>query len=347
MAVESVDSLVELLGDHRLLQAEQLEQLQRFLKARFTEPRGMAKQLIQWGWLTVFQTNLIFQGRVHDILRGPYRILDRLGEGGVSQVYKALDTRTNQLVALKVIRPEYLGNAEAMARFQREVHAATRLSHPNIVKAFAAAQLGQTYYLAMEYIEGTDLQKLVQLSGPLPIPSACRYIRQGALALQHAHEFGLVHRDVKPGNLLLAQNAELPEGGVIKLLDLGLARIRSAAAAAAGMQRTLTWKGSVIGTADYLAPEQAQDPRNADIRADIYSLGCTLYFLLAGHPPFPGGSGLQKIFRHGTEEPAPMEKLRPETPPELAAILRKTMAKNPAQRYQTPGAVAVVLAEFC
>ncbi len=346
MAIDTVDSFVELLTDHRLLQADQLDQLQRFLKARFTEPRGMAKQLVQWGWLTVYQVNLIFQGKVHDLARGPYRVLDRLGEGGASQVYKALDTRSNQTVALKVIRAELLNNPEALGRFQREVHAATRLSHPNIVKAFDTPQIGRTHFLAMEFIEGTDLQKLVQLSGPLPLPYACEYIRQAAQALQHAHESGLVHRDIKPGNLLLVQSPGLPEHGLIKLLDLGLSRMR-AAAPAAEVQRTLTFKGSVIGTADYLAPEQATDARNVDIRADIYSLGCTFYFLLAGQTPYPGGSALQKIYRHETAEPKPIEEPRPDATPDLAAIVRKMMAKKPADRYQTPGDVAVAVKPFC
>src|SRR5262245_32233729 len=156
MAIDTVDTFVEVLRDYRLLHADQFEQLERFIKARFTDPRSMAKQLMQWGWLTVYQVNLMFQGQVHALARGPYRILDRLGEGGVSQVYKAVDTRSDQVVALKVIRPEMLNNPEALGRFRREVHAATRLAHPNVVKAFDTSQVGQTHFLAMEFIEGTD-----------------------------------------------------------------------------------------------------------------------------------------------------------------------------------------------
>src|SRR5713101_6002136 len=244
MPVDTVTAFIEVVQEKRLLPPDQLDELNRVLRPRFSDVKTLAKYLVQRGWLTVYQVNQILVGRVQDLVYGTYVIRDRLGEGGVSQVFKAWHTGKNCIVALKVIREELVSNSEAFARFQREMHAVACLSHPNIVSSIDSDLVGQTNYFAKEYVEGTDLGKLVQLSGALKIPIACDYIRQAALGLQHAHEHGLVHRDIKPPNLFLSGATLPPPGeknvsadrsghvpavtgkGVIKILDMGLARLR-------------------------------------------------------------------------------------------------------------------------
>ena len=208
-----------------------------------------------------------------------YRVVATIGAGGMGAVYRAEHRLMDRPVALKVIRGDLLGSAAMVERFRREVKAAARLaSHPNIVAAYDAEQAGETHMLVMEFIEGTDLARVVDRRGALPVGEACEYARQAALGLQHAYEDGMVHRDIKPQNLMRTIR------GQVKILDFGLARFASEVASQGGM----TAEGMVLGSADYIAPEQIDNPHAADIRADIYSLGCTLYFLLAGRPPFPG-----------------------------------------------------------
>jgi WD40 repeat protein len=219
------------------------------------------------------------------------------------------------------------------------------LSHPNIVAVYEADQQGDTHYLAMEYVAGVTLQRLVEQSGPLPVAEACDFVRQTALGLQHATEQALVHRDIKPGNLM----AVVPPGGplwsrpLIKLLDMGVARLYQSGDFHDESLSTLTRDGSVIGTPDYVAPEQLEDPHKADIRADLYSLGCTFYFLLSGQVPFPGGTLIQKLDRQRWETPPSVDQLRPEVPPAVAAVVRRLMAKHPDDRYRTPAELADAL----
>jgi serine/threonine-protein kinase len=267
---------------------------------------------------------------------GPYVVLHRIGEGGMGQVFKARHSLSGQVFALKVLRPDLAKNPDIAKRFQREIGVSARLAHPNVVRFFDAGQSGDSVYFSMEFVEGADLAKIVREDGPLPPAQACEYIAQAALGLQHAHEHHLIHRDIKPGNLLVSKD------GVVKLLDLGLAR--SLAADAGSYSSTLTQDGMVMGTPDYIAPEQAIDSHTADIRADIYSLGCTFYFILAGQPPFLHGSIMQKLAWQIHAEPPPIEHFRPDLPRELGPILRKMMAKKREERFQTPGEVAAALA---
>ncbi|MCC6421524.1 MAG: serine/threonine protein kinase, partial [Gemmataceae bacterium] len=338
MPPASVDDLVRLLLDGGLLEPEQRAALDG-LQAAFPDPRALARELVQRGWLTPYQVNRLMQGRVEEMLLGPYVLLEGVGEGGMGQVFKARHRVMNRVVALKLIRKEQLDSGAAVQRFRREIQAAGQLAHPNIVMAHDAGQVGERHFLVMEYVAGVDLGRLVRQQGPLAVPQACAAARQAALGLQHAHERGLVHRDVKPSNLLLASD------GVVKLLDLGLAR-PFAVPGPSGAE--LTQSGVVMGTPDYLAPEQALDPRAVDIRADIYSLGCTLYFLLTGRPPFPTeGSLTQKLLWHQHADPDAVEAARPDVPPALSAVLRRMMARRPADRYQTPGEAAAALVPFC
>jgi tRNA A-37 threonylcarbamoyl transferase component Bud32 len=337
MATASTASLVDALGRCRLLEAAQLEEVVGDLQARLPDPQGLAEELVRRGWLTSYQATLLLQGRGPELVLGQYVLLERLGEGGMGQVFKARHRNLGRVVALKLIRKERLDNPDAVRRFQREVRAAAALSHPNIVLAYDADQIGGTHLLVMEYVEGsTDLARLVRKHGPLPVCRACEYARQAALGLQHAHERGLVHRDVKPHNLLLTA-----DGHVVKVLDMGLARLDHPPGD--DWSSTMTQEGVVMGTPDYLAPEQALASHTVDVRADLYSLGCTLYFLLTGKVPFPGGTLAEKLLKHQLQEPRPLAQLRPDVPPGVAAVVRKLMAKRPGDRYQTPAEVAAAL----
>ena len=334
MPLDSVAPLVDALRAARVLEPGPLAELDR-LGASFPGPRALAGELIRRGWLTPYQANQLLQGKGADLLLGSYVLLERLGEGGMGQVFKARHWKLGKVVALKLIRKERLENPDAVRRFQREIHAAAQLDHPNIVRAIDADEVDGTHLLVMEYVPGADLAQLVKQAGPLPVDRACDYIRQAALGLQHASERGLVHRDIKPPNLLLTPQ------GVVKILDMGLARLNRGDDGE-GIS-VMTVEGAVMGTPDYMAPEQALDSHSVDIRADLYSLGCTLYFLLTGKVPFPGGSLGEKIARHQMREPQPVEQLRPGTPPGVAAVLRKLMAKRPEDRYQTPAEAAAAL----
>jgi serine/threonine-protein kinase len=337
MPIQSVADFLEALRASGLLAPANLAEMLRH-QARFADARALARQLIDKGWLTPFQVNYLFQGRSQELTLGPYVLLERLGQGGMGQVFKARHQLMERLVAVKLIRKERLADPDALRRFHREIRAASQVAHPNVVIAHDAAQIGDTHFLVMEYVPGTDLARLVKQAGPLPVDRACDYVRQAALGLQHAHQRGLVHRDIKPQNLLLAS-----EGEVVKVLDLGLARLSQASEQTQG---DLTQEGTVMGTPDYLAPEQAQESHTVDIRADLYSLGCTLYYLLTGRVPFPGGTLADKIGRLLLKEPIPVEELRPDAPSGVGAIVRKLMAKRPDDRYQTPAAAAAALEPF-
>jgi serine/threonine protein kinase len=262
-----------------------------------------------------------------------YEVLAFLGAGGMGAVFKARHRLMDRIVALKVIRKEFLDQPQTVKRFRQEVKTAARLAHPNIVAAFDAEQAGDVHFLVMEYVQDIGLDRLIQKRGPLPVSTACDYICQAAHGLQHAFERGMVHRDIKPANLLA------DEHGDIRIADFGLARILE-------RSQALTPWGAVVGTPDYTAPEQARDAQQADIRADIYSLGCTLYHLLAGRPPFPDGGVLQKLLAHQNQPARPLNEVRNDVPVELALIVERMMAKDPAQRYVTPAEVASELERF-
>jgi hypothetical protein len=270
----------------------------------------------------------------------------RLGEGGTGQVFQARHQKLGRLVALKIIRPDLVADPEVVGRFYREVQLLSRLTHPNIVHAYDAGPIGRTHFLVMEYVAGIDLSQLVKQKGPLPVAEACAYVRQAALGLQHAHAQGLVHRDIKPPNLLLTHGGE--HGALVKLLDLGLARLAGKDGVASGEKTSLLTPAGALsmGTPDYMAPEQALDFHAADIRADIYSLGCTLWYLLTGQPPFPGGTLAVKLLAHQQRELPALEQLRPNVPASLALVIRRMLAKAPDERYQTPLEVAEALAPF-
>ena len=272
-----------------------------------------------------------------------YEILGLIGKGGMGDVYKATHRMMDRTVALKIIKRELVQKPEPVDRFHREVKAAAKLSHPNIVTAYDAEQAGDVHFLVMEYVDGTDLSQLVKDQGALPIHDACDYARQAAIGLQHAHEQGMVHRDIKPHNLMLTAD------GTVKILDFGLASLAPEANAdsdSVEARGDLTAAGAIMGTPDFISPEQAEDARQADIRSDIYSLGSTLYFLLSGQPPFADGSIMHKLKSHATAEPDALRTLRDDVPVELETIVARMTAKNPDERFQSPSEVAAALEPF-
>jgi serine/threonine-protein kinase len=350
MAVPSVDRQTFLanLRQSGLVAEEQLAAVAGELPE---SPRGrvVARALVARGLITKFQAEQLLAGRTGGFFLGPYRILEQLGQGGMGRVYKAEHRALGRIVALKVLAPSVLKSHKAQALFLREVQAVARLVHPNLVTAFDADQAGGRYYLVLEYVNGPNLDQLVRGEGPLPVGQACEFIRQVALGLEHAHERGLVHRDVKPSNILLQRTGGTGQEayGLAKLGDFGLVRLGAPGRAGHDAPGTIvTNPNAVMGTPDYLSPEQARDVHKTDIRSDLYSLGCTLYYLLTARVPFPGGNTLEKLIRHGTEEAEPVERLRPGVPPALAAVVRRLMAKKPAERFQTPAELAAALAPF-
>jgi formylglycine-generating enzyme required for sulfatase activity/tRNA A-37 threonylcarbamoyl transferase component Bud32 len=268
-----------------------------------------------------------------------FEVISELGRGGMGVVYLATNKLMGRKEVLKVVSRERIDRAGALDRFLREIRNAAQLHHPNIVTAYSAIRVGESIVFAMEYVEGHDLSQLVKLCGPLPVAHACNFIYQAALGLQYAHEQGMVHRDIKPSNLILARHGKEP---AVKVLDFGLAK----ATREGPMDRGLTHEGQMLGTPDFIAPEQSLDAHKADIRADIYSLGCTLYYLLSGGAPFQATSLYELLQAHHSMEAKPLNLVRPEVPWELAAVVAKMMAKEPGRRFQTPGEVAQALTPF-
>ncbi len=274
---------------------------------------------------------------------GEYELLEKLGEGGMGAVYKARHRRLDKIVAVKVLPPDRMADPMALARFDREMRAVGRLTHPNIVQAFDAREIDGTHFLAMEYVAGMDLGEVVLNGGAMRIADACEVVRQIASGLQCAHENGLVHRDIKPSNAILTP------GGQVKILDLGLARLSGGPTSVEASRGEMTTSGTAMGTADYMAPEQASDSHTADIRADIYSLGCTLYKLLSGRPPFTGPkykNAMEKIMGHMRDAPPPIGLLRTDVTGDLAAVIERMMAKDREARFATPQEVADALQPF-
>jgi len=330
MAV-ALEQFVKQLADSGVIAPGKLE---KFIppKAAPKDAQELARLLVQSKTLTKFQIQEIYQGRAKSLILGNYTILDKIGAGGMGQVFKAEHRRMERIVAIKMLPKNMLADPATVARFQREVRAASKLLHPNIVSAFDADEAGGVHFLVMEYVEGMDLSALVKKSGPGSVAKAVNYILQAAKGLEFAHKRGVIHRDIKPANLLL--DAE----GTVKILDMGLARIDSGGEP--GTQAELTTTGAVMGTVDYMAPEQALSTHDADARADIYSLGCTLYYLLSGKATYDGETLMAKLLAH-REQPIP--PLGADVPEELEAVFRKMVAKRVEDRYQTMGAVVAAL----
>jgi serine/threonine-protein kinase len=315
-------------------------------------PRGrlVARALVELGVLTRFQAERLLIGRIAGFLLGQYKILDEIGRGGMGRVFKAEHQTMKRLVALKVLAPEVLSTERAQELFLREVRVVAQLAHPNIVTAFDASAAGGRFYLVLEYVDGPNLEQLVRKQGPLSVGLACDYIAQVASGLQCAHQLGMVHRDIKPANILVQRRGLSDDSpGLIKISDFGLARLQMPnvdLGASHGVGTILTRENTVMGTPDFLSPEQSRNLHKTDIRSDIYSLGCTLYYLLTGKVPFPGGKTLDKLIRHSTDTPKPLSEFRSDVPAPVLAILDKMLSKHPDDRFQTPTELAAALEPY-
>lgn len=297
--------------------------------------------------LTQHQADLIHAGHVDNFFLGKYRILERIGRGKTSGIYRAADPAGNR-VALKVLAPSRARDPEYEGRFLREAQLARQLNHASVVRTIDSGKHNNLYFLVMEYLEGQSLQALLEERRRLPGREAARLAFLVALGLQHIHERAMVHRDLKPGNLMLSPAPAPQENtlrSMIKIIDLGLGRVLFDPESKGG-DDGLTNEGSLLGTPDYVAPEQARDARRVDIRADIYSLGCTLYHALAGAPPFADTNLLRQILRHASQPPQPFREHDVAVASELERIVMTMLAKDPAQRYQTPADAAEALKSF-
>jgi serine/threonine protein kinase len=298
----------------------------------------LAGLLVRDGHLTYFQAEQLLMGKWKRFTIGKYKVLERLGSGGMGQVFLCEHKHMRRRVAVKVLPTAKAEDPSSLERFYREARAVAALDHPNLVRAYDIDTDDHLHFLVIEFVDGSSLQDILKKTGgaPMDILRACHYVSQSAVGLHHAHAIGLIHRDIKPGNILVDRT------GTVKILDMGLARFFN------DEEDLLTKKydENVLGTADYLAPEQAVDSHAVDIRADIYSLGATFYFLLTGDPPFKDGTVAQKLIWHQTRQPRPVRALRPEVPEALAAVLNKMLAKDVSQRYQTPAEVVQALAPW-
>lgn len=332
----SAETFITGVRNSGLIPPDQLDRLLGEIDAE--GPEAVASALVARNALTRWQADKILQGRGGFFL-GKYRLLSLLGKGGMSAVYLAEHTLMRRRCAIKVLPQKRINDSSYLGRFYREAQAIASLDHPNIVRAYDVDHetKDDIHFLVMEYVEGRSLHEVIQQDGVLSFAQAADYCRQAAVGLQYAHQAGFVHRDIKPGNLLIDLT------GTIKILDLGLARFSGD-----GEEHSLTvaHDEKVLGTADYLAPEQALDSHTVDARADIYSLGCTMYFLLTGAPPFTEGRLAQRLMAHQTKAPPPLAERRPGVPTSLAAIVMKMMAKRADDRYQTAGEVADVFAAW-
>ena len=341
MAKLKVDAFLDLVRRSGLVEKDRLGEVLLELKREagghsISDTEMVARRLVEANLITRWQADRMLEGRYKGFFLGKYKLLDHLGTGGMSSVFLAEHVLMQRRVAIKVLPKDRVADSSYLARFHREAQAAASLDHRNIVRAYDIDNVGDVHYIVMEYVEGRDLQQIVKEGGPMDYIAATEYIRQAAEGLAHAHQSGLIHRDVKPGNLLVDQK------NVVKILDLGLARFIDEQKASL----TVAFDENVLGTADYLAPEQALDSHRVDARADIYGLGCTLYFLLTGHPPFVGGTLAQRLMMHQKQQPPSILLDRPDAPADLVEICMKMLAKKPGDRYQTAAEVARELAAW-
>jgi eukaryotic-like serine/threonine-protein kinase len=352
-APANVKDLSALVVRSKLLSADDLTAALRALKASGTDATDIdaARRLLVAGkHLTEYQAALLLRGHSEGFFLGPYKILELIAKGRMAGVYKAVH-ETGQMVAIKVLPASKARDPEILARFKREGRLLTQLDHPNIVRAFQVGEADGRHYLVLEYLDGETLEDTLERRKKLPVAEAIRIIHQTMAGLQHLHERKMIHRDLKPANLMLvgppAKKGEESPDRTIKILDIGLGKAVFEEASAAPIEpNKITADGTLIGTPDYLAPEQARSAKNVDIRADIYTLGCVLFHALTGQPPFPDKSVLNQVMRHANEPPRPLSDFFSEVPGGLQDVMNKLMAKDPAKRYATPHQAAQALSAF-
>lgn len=339
-----LDSFVRAALRSGLLGREELEAALRSLPAhQRDDPRTVADHLVQQGKLSRFQAHKILKGAPVGLVIGPYHLIAPLGKGGMGAVYLARDTRSGKMLALKVLPPKKaLAEERLLVRFRREMAISQRVAHPHLARTYEAGAHEGVYFIAMEYIPGKTLYRVVSENGPLEVQRAARLFVEVAAGLAHAHQLGVIHRDLKPSNIMVTPNDHA------KVLDLGLALVRGEEVGEDSItdREVIGGQGYVVGSMDYIAPEQTQDAVKIDARADIYGLGCVLFFALTGQPPFPGGTSKQKMRRHRKEEPPEVIQLNPRVPLGFALIVKRMMAKNPDDRFPTMTVVRQVLLEW-
>ncbi len=341
MAEALTTKLIELVKRSELVEDDQLESFLSKLAAERggslpDSPEELGERMVAAGILTEWQSKKLLAGKYRGFRLGKYKLLGEVGKGGMSAVYLAEHILMRRRVAIKVLPKARVKDASYLDRFRLEARAVAKLDDPHIVRAFDIDNDGDTHYIVMEYVEGPDLHRVVSQNGPLDADTAADYIAQAATGLAHAHEKHLIHRDIKPANLLVDRNQ------TVKLLDLGLAKLTEDDQTSL----TLAHDENVLGTADYLAPEQALNSHGADERSDIYSLGCTLYYLLTGRPPFPEGTISERLLKHQVEEPESLLRLRPDLPVSLVEVCNRMMAKRPELRYDSAEEVANRLTQW-
>ncbi len=316
---------LQILERSRLLDRSRVDSVRADLDPRDrNDMASVIRALVERKFLTRFQAAKLLAGKSGPFFMGKYKIMRQLGQGGMGKVYYARHIETRCKVAVKVLDPRRAAaERNALARFRREADMTLRLSHPHVAETLEVGEEGGVHFMVMEYIPGQNLFSMVTKGGPLRVWDAARLFGEVATGLGHIHKFGVIHRDIKPSNIMVTPD------GTAKLLDLGLARDTTDPA----QDDKLTRPGTVVGTMDYIAPEQASTEQQADERSDIYSLGCTLYFAVSTRMPFAGGDLMSKIYRHRMEEPEPIEKITKHVPREFGALLRKMMSKDPADRY--------------
>ena len=322
-----LDEFLEIVSTSGLVPAADLSQARAELDAGPSSDASirLARKLVQQGFLTAYQARKLLVGATRGFFLGGYRILRPLGEGGMGKVFLAVNEKTFEKVAIKVLPPRRAQEeAGTLVRFRREMELSQRCVHPNVARTLAVGTEGDVNFMVLEYIPGMSLFDMVKSEryGPLRVTDAARLFLKVVDGLAAAHKAGLVHRDIKPSNIMIT-----PDGNA-KILDLGLAR-------ALGEEKGITRANTVLGTLDYASPEQLSDASKADVRSDLYSVGCSLYFTVSGRPPFEGGDMINKIFRQRLDDPEPLEKVARGVPAAFAALVRKLMSKKPGERYQT------------
>jgi serine/threonine protein kinase len=349
----TVQNVYGLLLRSRLMSLDEAKAMyarwQEEAKETATNLARFAAWMVGHKYVTEYQASLLARGHADGFFLNQYKILDRLGKGRMAGVYKAQHP-TGQIVAIKVLPPSKAREPSYLRRFHREVRLALKLKHPNIVRSFQTGKAEELHYLVMEFLEGETLEEVLQRNKRIPLTDAVRLISQALQGLQHIHEQGLVHRDLKPANLMLVgATSDSTARATVKILDIGLGRAlfdeSSVDQVSDSLEKNadLTGEGVLLGTPDYMSPEQARDPRTTDIRGDIYSLGCVLYHLLAGQPPFPDSNIISQMIRHATEPPRPLKSLNSNVPDGLQQIMSWMIAKDPNARYPTPERAAKAL----
>jgi serine/threonine protein kinase len=339
MSEPSLKEFVALIRKSRLLTAEEMRQLRKRASPT-SNVKQLADSLTDAGLLTAWQSNQLLKGQSGFVLE-KYRLLNPVGRGGMGHVFRARDDRDGQIVAIKVMARKLSNNEVLVDRFRREIKASSQLDSPHIVRAVDAGRVGNVDFMVMEYVNGDQLDRIANRIGALPVRLACEIIRQAADGLQHAHEKRMVHRDIKPSNLIV----DWSDAGVgtVKVMDLGLVRLD----ADQTENRSVTRTGQVMGTPDYMSPEQAWDTAKADIRSDIYSLGCALFRLLTGHVPFPGDNPLQVLMARCSRDVPEVRSVRDDIPIAIQDVVSKMTRRDPGSRFQTPGEVVVALQDLC